>query len=85
MTAEELRDYLINSFDIARQEGMLHSKDGKHSESSESEARDIMDLLREEIEKKRKANPYKTGTLDAREAFDEACQSILSLLEVKEG
>ena len=41
----EAREKIINAFDIARQEGMLHSKDGKHSESSESEADDVIDFI----------------------------------------
>ena len=39
---EMVRNYIIEAFDIARKEGMLHSKDGKHSESSESDADDIL-------------------------------------------
>jgi len=39
------RERIINRFDIDRQEGMLHSKDGKHSESSESEADDVIEFI----------------------------------------
>jgi hypothetical protein len=47
----ELREEIINFFDIARQEGMLKSKDGKHSRFSESDAEDVIDRVLKRIEK----------------------------------
>jgi hypothetical protein len=44
-----IREQLEDCFDIARQEGMLHSKDGKHSQSSESDADSILTLFKEYV------------------------------------
>ena len=44
-----LREELEDAFDIARIEGMLHSKDGKHSLSSEADAEGIIEFISQRI------------------------------------
>lgn len=39
---EQVKVWIVKQFDLARQEGLLHSKDGKHSLSSESDAEEIL-------------------------------------------
>jgi len=47
-----LREELEEQFDIARAEGMLHSKDGKHSLSSEVDAEGIIEFISVRIKAK---------------------------------
>ena len=47
-----LREELEDAFDIARIEGMLHSKDGKHSLSSEADAEGIIEFISQRIKSK---------------------------------
>ena len=47
-----LREELEDAFDIARIEGMLHSKDGKHSLSSEADAEGIIEFIYQRIKAK---------------------------------
>ena len=47
-----LREELEDAFDIARIEGMLHSKDGKHSLSSEADAEGIIEFISQRIKAK---------------------------------
>ena len=47
-----LREELEDAFDIARTEGMLHSKDGKHSLSSEADAEGIIEFISQRIKAK---------------------------------
>ena len=47
-----LREELEDAFDIARIEGMLHSKDGKHSLSSEADAEGIIEFISQHIKAK---------------------------------
>jgi hypothetical protein len=53
LTPDKLREKIIQIVDIARQEGMIHSKDGKHSESSNGDTDDILSLYPPQIEKAR--------------------------------
>ena len=49
MNYEELREYGIAEFDIARREGMLHSEDGRHSRFSESDIEDFLAKVAEAV------------------------------------
>ena len=44
-----LRELLTKMFDVARAEGMLRSKDGKHSESSDSDTEDFISAVWEAV------------------------------------
>ncbi len=46
-----LKEFIVAVFDSARQEGMIHSKDSKHSESSDSAAEDVLAKVAEAVEK----------------------------------
>lgn len=44
---DELKNKIVKQFDIARKEGMLKSKDGEHSEFSDSDAEDVIESFQE--------------------------------------
>lgn len=52
---KELKEKLIQLFDIARREGMIHSTDEQHSQSSEGDAEDALAFF--EAASYRKATP----------------------------
>ncbi len=71
----ELRGQLLTLFDKARQEGMLHSKDRQHSESSISDVFDTLALICNMV--KKIENPCRPILGRGAKGFEQARQAIL--------
>ena len=85
MTYEELKEQIKKEFDIARKEGMIHSRDGVHSNYSDNDAEDILEKIREAVKgvdnphipfsyKSARSGPDKIAT------FEQCRNAVLRLL-----
>jgi len=75
-----LREELEEQFDIARAEGMLHSKDGKHSLSSEVDAEGIIEFISVRIKAKALTELDMATTINEKSALLDSPENAVKLL-----